>query len=119
MHSAPPSRRILSFALASLHLAFVLGAGAHRGPHVDGVIAELPADLHHHAYGLKTAPPPSDVRFGECLACHLSRMELRLPASGPALVLDTGAATRSAEPASSSPRGATYAAADPRAPPLA
>jgi mono/diheme cytochrome c family protein len=114
-----PRCRALSAALAVLYLALTLGAGAHRGPHVDDFVADLPADLHHHAYGLSAGPPSAPAPMDECVACHFSRLDLRLPAPGPpSLILpDTGTGT--ADPVFARPGGATYAAADPRAPPIA
>jgi hypothetical protein len=120
MRSMPsPLCRALSAALAALYLALTLGAGAHRGPHLDGVIAELPADLHHHAYGLEAAGPEGPAPLEDCVACHLSRLELRLLASGPALSLTPDVEWRAAEPAFGRPGGGAFVTADPRAPPRA
>lgn len=88
----PSWRRGLSAALAALHLGLVLGTVAHQGPHLEDAVAQLPAELHHHAYGFATARPDVHPLADPCLACMLSRVVPRLPAPASEILPGTGAA---------------------------
>ena len=119
MRSLPTSGRILSCVMAALHLVLALGAGGHRGPHLDGVIAELPADLHHHAYGFAAGSPDAPAAFDECVACHLSRLISRLPTPAGSLVATRPVVDPASGVTQASPQKVDLGDPDSRAPPRA
>jgi hypothetical protein len=79
MRSNPNSwRRGLAGVLVALHLALVLGASLHAGPHLDPEIVWLPYDLHHHEYGFAATRPDQPHGLDLCVACQFSRLVPRL-----------------------------------------
>lgn len=115
------SRRIRSIAgaLAASHLVLALGAGFHHGHHVDGAIAQLPADLHHHAYGFVAGSIDDSRPLESCVACQLSRWGLRLPPPPDAPLLTPTTVDRPPTISVAEPRHVEVTAQAPRAPPQA
>lgn len=117
---AAPVRRAVAALLAGVYLALAIGAGVHVGDHDESGTEWLPLQFHQHQYELSVADGAA-LAFAPdaCVACHASRLVLRLDAAAPRLPHLPAALAGVAVADGLAPRPLEHALHAPRGPPAA